>query len=127
MLRSKRASIQTSRHKPVLLKKQYRWKKKSKLIQEALLSFKMVVLTSFLITAGCLFYIWQWTNYLHIGYQTQALENDKKELQNHLGLLKTEINFLTRPQRIEAIATKRAHMDNSTISQYFELPSASKK
>ena len=100
-----------------LLKEQYRWKKKSQLLYTAFQSYPMILFISLLIAAGCMLYLWQWTHYLQAGYQLQTLETEKKTLEYQLHLLEVERNFLTRPQRLDAIATKYMKLDLPKATQ----------
>ena len=102
-----------------LLKAQYRLKQQSQVLWNVMQSVHMLLLVAFLITTGCFLYLWQWMNYLKGGYHVQALEKEKAVTLHRLELLETEINFLSRPQRIESIAVGKIGMRPLTPMQYF--------
>ncbi|MGK5094716.1 cell division protein FtsL [Deltaproteobacteria bacterium TL4] len=110
--------------RPPLLREQYRWKKKSKLLQSVFLSFQTVLFISVLVALGSMFHLWQWMSYLQHGYQIQSLEKEKSALEHQLTLMEVEINYLTRPQRLEAFATQRLGMKRPKTTQYFLLDTA---
>jgi len=96
--------------KPTVLKKQYRWKKSPLLLWGSMQSFHTVILLSVLITVGCLFYLWQWMDFRQTAFQVQVLEKERKQIVQELDLLKVEVDFLMRPQRLEAIAFQQMQM-----------------
>ena len=67
-------------------------------------SFFTVLLLGALITAGCLFYIWQWMNYRNIAQQVDKLERKHAVQIFHAELLEVEINYLTSPERLVRLA-----------------------
>ncbi|MBF0289444.1 MAG: cell division protein FtsL [SAR324 cluster bacterium] len=84
-------------------------------------SFWVISFAIFLIAGGSLSYLWQWANYLQLGYRTQALEKEKVVLQQSISLLEIEVHFLSRLERLDRIATSRMNMRPPKPTQRFIL------
>jgi len=63
-----------------------------------------------LIIAGLLLYVGGKVRIMRLGYQIEALERQKRELERENGSLRIESSSLTSPARIEELATKRLGM-----------------
>jgi len=60
--------------------------------------------------AGLLLYVGGKVTIMRLGYQIEALEREKQELERANRSLRIEASSLTSPARIEEIATKRLGM-----------------
>ncbi|MGA1600387.1 MAG: cell division protein FtsL [bacterium] len=100
------------KRRPNVLKHQFRWKFVPQVFWNAFQSPRVVALMCLLITSGCLGYLWQWSHYRQLSYEVQRLEAQRQQLSEELDLLVIESQFLTRPQRLEQIATR--HLDLKT-------------
>jgi len=109
-------------HKSSLVKKQSRWWKTLKSFFSPQYSLRIISFTACLIAVGSLSYIWQWANYLQIGYRIQALEAEKKKVLQRIDLLEIEASFLTRLNRLEHIAITQMNMIQPTSSQRLTPP-----
>jgi cell division protein FtsL len=69
-----------------------------------------MVLLAILLTFGCLVYLWQWMNFLQKSYEVQRLEKDHQQMIVRLEMLRVEAAFLSRPQRLEALALNQMQM-----------------
>ncbi len=71
--------------------------------------FRRLVATLCII-AGLLLYVGGKVKIMRLGYQIEALEHEKQELERANGSLRIEASSLASPARIEEIATKRLGM-----------------
>lgn len=71
--------------------------------------FRRVVATLFII-AGLLLYVGGKVKIMRLGYQIEALEHEKQELERANRSLRIEASSLASAARIEEIATKRLGM-----------------
>ncbi len=72
-------------------------------------SLRRLVVT-ILIIVGLLLYVGGKVKIMRLGYQIDALEREKQELERVNRSLRIEASSLTSPARIEEIATKRLGM-----------------
>ncbi len=72
-------------------------------------SLRRLVVT-LLIIVGLLLYVGGKVKIMRLGYQIDALEREKQELERVNRSLRIEASSLTSPARIEEIATKRLGM-----------------
>ncbi len=107
--------------RPKVLKHQFRWKLVPRFCWNAVQSVQIVVLMSILITAGCVGYLWQWANYREIAHEVQSLERQRAQLKEDLDLLEVEVQFLTRPQRLNEIASKHLNLSPPKLDQFAYL------
>ncbi len=63
-----------------------------------------------LIIVGLLLYVGGKVKIMRLGYQIEALERQKRELERENGSLRIEASSLTSPARIEELAIKRLGM-----------------
>ncbi len=68
------------------------------------------VLIALLAIAGLLLYVGGKVKIMRLGYQIEALEKEKQDLERANRSLRIEASSLTSPARIEEIATKRLGM-----------------
>ena len=68
-------------------------------------SFYTMMMLGFLITMGCLFYLWQWMNYRSIAMDVDQLTKQHASQLYRIELLEVEIDYLTRPKRLEHLAS----------------------
>ncbi|MBI3993286.1 MAG: cell division protein FtsL [Candidatus Lambdaproteobacteria bacterium] len=57
-----------------------------------------------LITVGAVFYLWQRYQYIRLGFEVAALRAQLEQLERRLEPLQVEADFLSRPERIDALA-----------------------
>jgi len=81
-------------------------------------SFQITLLVWGLVTIGCIFYLTQWMNYRQVAHRVDSLETQRSILVSKLELLEVEISYLTRPQRLEALAEKTMLMASPDTIQY---------
>jgi len=68
------------------------------------------LILALLAIAGLLLYVGGKVTIMRLGYQIEALEREKQELERANRSLRIEASSLTSPSRIEEIATKRLGM-----------------
>ncbi len=115
---SLRSIIDSARRKPHSLKHQFRWKLVPRFIWRSVQSFHITLLVWGLVTIGCIFYLTQWMNYRQVAHRVDSLETQRSILVSKLELLEVEISYLTRPQRLEALAEKTMLMASPETIQY---------
>ena len=115
---SLRSIIDSARRKPHSLKHQFRWKLVPRFIWRSVQSFQITLLVWGLVTIGCIFYLTQWMNYRQVAHRVDSLETQRSILVSKLELLEVEISYLTRPQRLEALAEKTMLMASPDAIQY---------
>ena len=115
---SLRSIIYSARRKPHSLKNQFRWKLVPRFIWRSVQSFHITLLVWGLVTIGCIFYLTQWMNYRQVAHRVDSLETQRSILVSKLELLEVEISYLTRPQRLEALAEKTMLMASPDTIQY---------
>ena len=93
-----------------LIRRQHYWWQVPEILFSPQYALHIVLFAVFLISIGCLLYIWQWTSYLQLGYRMQALQKEKNTLEQRIALLEIEVNYLTRPERLDQMATTRLNM-----------------
>lgn len=64
----------------------------------------LVVLCTLVLTFGAVFYIWQRYQYVRLGFEVNELRREKAQIEAVLEPLEVEAAYLSRPQRIEALA-----------------------
>ena len=115
---SLRSIIDSARRKPHSLKHQFRWKLVPRFIWRSVQSFQITLLVWGLVTIGSIFYLTQWMNYRQVAHRVDSLETQRSILVSKLELLEVEISYLTRPQRLEALAEKTMLMASPDTIQY---------
>ncbi len=68
------------------------------------------LIIAFLVISGLLLYVGGKVKIMRLGYQIEALEREKQELERANRSLRIEESSLTSPARIEEIATKKLGM-----------------
>ncbi len=110
--------VHSARRKPQSLKHQFRWKLVPRFIWQSIQSFYITLLVWGLVTVGGIFYLSQWMNYRQVAHRIDWLETKHSKLFYELELLEVEISYLTRPQRLEALAGKIMLMTSPDTVQY---------
>ncbi len=72
-------------------------------------SFRRLLIV-LLIVGGLILYVGGKVKIVRLGYQIEALEREKRELERTNRSLRIEASSLSSPERIEEIATKRLGM-----------------
>ena len=106
-----------------LVRRQHKWWHELKILFSPQYALRTALFAVLLIAIGSLFYIRQWTNYLQLGYQIQAQQEEKATLEQRISLLEIEVNYLTRPERLDNIATTQLDMQLPSPSQRLILDS----
>ena len=106
-----------------LVRRQHKWWHELKILFSPKYALRTALFAVLLIAIGSLFYIRQWTNYLQLGYQFQSLQEEKATLEQRISLLEIEVNYLTRPERLDHIATTQLDMQLPSPSQRLILDS----
>ena len=70
----------------------------------------MIVACAFLLTLGGLAFVWQRYEFVRLGFEVGDLRQRQTQLQERIGPLAIEVEYLSRPERIEAIARRRLGM-----------------
>jgi len=70
----------------------------------------LIVACAFLLTLGGLAFVWQRYEFVRLGFEVAALRQRQTQLQERIGPLEIEVEYLSRPERIEAIARGRLGM-----------------
>ena len=112
-----RSIIHSARRKPRSLKNQFRWKLVPRFIWRSVQSFHITLLVWCLVTAGCIFYLSQWMNYRQVAQRIDSLETKRSILVTKLELLEVELEYLTRPQRLEFLVENTMRMNPPNPSQ----------
>ncbi len=81
----------------------------------------LVVLCAIVLTAGALFYVWQRYQYLRMGFELVELRQRKAQLEARLEPLEVEVEYLSRLERIHALATKELGMREPSTEQVIEV------
>ncbi len=68
------------------------------------------LIIALLVIAGLLLYVGGKVKIMRLGYQIDALEREKEDLERTNRSLRIEVSSLTSPARIEEIATKKLGM-----------------
>jgi cell division protein FtsL len=69
-----------------------------------------VVLCAAILTLGALFFLWQRYQFVRLGFTVAELRQQKAVLEDVIEPLQIEVEYLSRPQRIEALARERLRM-----------------
>ncbi|MDH4225315.1 MAG: cell division protein FtsL, partial [Deltaproteobacteria bacterium] len=72
--------------------------------------FWVTMLLAAILTAGGVFYVWQRYMFVRLGFEVSALRQQQTRLREQLDPLEVEVDFLTRPEQIEAAARKKLNM-----------------
>ena len=76
-----------------------------------------VVLCAAILTLGALFFVWQRYQFVRLGFTVAELRQQRAVLEDTVEPLEIEADYLSRPQRIEAVATGRLRMRPPRPSQ----------
>ena len=107
-----------------LIRRQHKYRHFVKLLLSPQYSLRTIIFATVLVALGSIAYIWQWAQYLQMGYHTQALLKEKTVLQKRIGLLEIEVSFLTRLDRLDRIATEQMKMRLPSPAQRLTLPAS---
>ena len=80
-----------------------------------------VVACGVLLTLGALFFVWQRYQFVRLGFEVGALRERQAELQERIEPLAVEAEYLSRPERIEALARGRLGMAPPAPAQVIVL------
>lgn len=76
-----------------------------------------ILICAGLITVGAVFYVWQRWQYISLGFDVASLRSRAAALERRLEPLEVEVDYLTRPERIDAIAQQRLGLHTPVPSQ----------
>jgi cell division protein FtsL len=66
-----------------------------------------IVACAFLLTLAALGFVWQRYEFVRAGFEVGALRQRQARLQERIAPLEIEVEYLSRPERIESIARER--------------------
>lgn len=92
------------------------------LIQSPKITPALLMMAGVMLGIGGFLYLWQWAHYLNEGYQVQKLQKHKLVLKEETEMLELEVNYLSRPERLERIALKQLKLKYPNASQLRNLP-----
>ncbi|MCZ6558085.1 MAG: cell division protein FtsL [SAR324 cluster bacterium] len=84
-------------------------------------SMTLVVFCAALLTVGAVFFLWQRYQYIRLGFAVTELRQRKAVLQGEIEPLEFEVEYLSRLERIETLATERLGMRPPRTSQVRRL------
>jgi cell division protein FtsL len=70
----------------------------------------LLVLCAAVLTFGAVFYLWQRYQFVRLGYEVDTLRADRTRLVEAIEPLEVEVQYLSRPERIDALARARLGM-----------------
>ncbi|MEE2716326.1 MAG: cell division protein FtsL [SAR324 cluster bacterium] len=105
------------RRRPKALRRQFRWWMVPQVFWLTIRSFRISLVVSVLITAGCVTYLAQWMHVRQLSTRIQALEQQRSRQAMQLELLEVEITHLTRPQRLETLAVEHLGLSVPSVRQ----------
>jgi len=70
----------------------------------------LVVLCAVVVAAGGLFYVWQRYQFTKLGFEVARLRERKAQLEAQLEPSQVEVDYLSRLERIDALARQRLGM-----------------
>ena len=76
-----------------------------------------IVACGVLLTLGALFFVWQRFQFVRVGFEVGALRQQQVELLERIEPLAVEAEYLSRPERIDALARGRLGMAPPAPSQ----------
>jgi|TARA_B100000809_G_scaffold253986_1_gene290654 cell division protein FtsL len=110
--------VKIVRRRPKVLRRQFRWWLVPQVFWLTIRSFRIALLVSVLLTAGCMTYLAQWIHVRHLSTRIQSLEQEREQQVLTLDLLEVEITHLTRPQRLEALAVQHLGLSVPSLEQH---------
>ncbi len=80
-------------------------------------SLVLLVLCAALLTTGAVFFVWQRYQYVRLGFDVSALRRERTALEQAIEPLEIEAEYLSRLERIEALARGKLGMRPPRASQ----------
>jgi cell division protein FtsL len=77
----------------------------------------LVVLCALVLSAGALFYLWQRYEFVRLGFAVHDLRARKAALLEQIEPLRVEAHYLSRLERIEALAREKLNLRPPVPSQ----------
>jgi len=77
----------------------------------------LVLLCALVASAGALFYLWQRYEFVRLGFAVDDLRSRRALLLEKIEPLRVEMNYLSRPERIESLARESLRMRPPQPSQ----------
>lgn len=81
----------------------------------------LLLLCAGVMTFGALFYLWQRYQFVRLGYEVEALRKSKARLEVQIEPLEVEAAYLSRMERIDALARGRLGMRAPSPAQVIVL------
>ena len=81
----------------------------------------LVVLCATLLTIGAVFYLWQRYQFISLGYEVSRLRQEKARLERAIEPLEVEAAYLSRLERLEALARTQLKMRPPRTDQVIVL------
>ena len=83
----------------------------------------LLLLCAGVMTFGALFYLWQRYQFVRLGYEVEAMRKSKARLEEQIEPLDVEAAYLSRMERIDALARGQLGMRAPSPSQVIVLES----
>lgn len=80
-------------------------------------TFLQILFFAGLITVGSVFYVWQRYQYIRLGFEVAALRQTLTQEEKRLEPLEVEVDYLSRPERIDLIARQQLGLRAPSPSQ----------
>jgi cell division protein FtsL len=70
----------------------------------------MVVLCAMVLSAGAVFFVWQRYQFVKLGFSVHQLRQEREALVERIEPLRVEVEYLSRLERIDALARQQLGM-----------------
>jgi len=84
-------------------------------------SVGMVILCAIVLTVGAVFFVWQRYQFVRLGYEVDRLRVEQAHLEESIEPLEVEVQYLSRPERIDTLARTQLGMTPPLPSQVIVL------
>ena len=84
-------------------------------------SMALLVFCAAVLTIGAVFFLWQRYQFIRLGFDVSGLRRQKAALEESIEPLELEVDYLSRLERIEALATGRLGMRAPRATQVRSL------
>jgi cell division protein FtsL len=81
----------------------------------------LLLLCAAVVTFGALFYIWQRYQFIRLGFEVAALRQQKADLRQQIEPLQVEAEYLSRLERVDALARQQLGMRAPAPAQVIVL------
>lgn len=77
----------------------------------------LVVACALVLSAGAVFFVWQRYQFVHLGFTVHKLREQRAALEERIEPLRVEVEYLSRLERIDALAREQLGMRPPSPSQ----------